>query len=219
MTRFDLFTTVHKAIRRELFEAVEAVGRTDFGNAAETAATAESLRFLMRLLAEHAEHEEDWTFGVLERHSPELARELTSDHAKLDGAQEEILRLLERLPAADASLRQSLGRRVHERMLLLVADQLRHTLREETEVNRVLWAHLTDEELIAINDSILATIPASRMAEWMERILPAANLPERVQMMSEMKRALPAEAFEQVLGPARTALGPKAWQVALALAV
>jgi hypothetical protein len=104
-------------------------------------------------------------------------------------------------------------------MLLLVADQLRHTLREETEVNRVLWAHLTDEELIAIQDSIVATIPASRMAEWMERILPAANLPERVQMMSEMKRALPAEAFEQVLGPARTALGPKAWQVALALAV
>jgi hypothetical protein len=51
--------------------------------------------------------------------------------------------------------------------------------REEVEVNRLLWAHCTDAELLELHGRIVAAIPPARMEEWFALLLPAVNALER----------------------------------------
>ena len=63
----------------------------------------------------------------------------------------------------------------------------------------VLQSAFEDEELRAIEGRIVARIPPEEMARIMRLMLPAMNHPERVEMLSGMRSAMPAMAFRQIL--------------------
>lgn len=209
MDRNDLYTTIHKAVRTLLFDAVAQAARTDPGDAREVTALAAALRRLVRLLDDHAEHEDAEILPVLARFTPELHADLQGEHARTDGLQRELLALGERLSAAREEERASLARRIHERLCRLTGEHLRHMDREETEAMRALWAHCSDQELDAIHQRILRSIPPSVMAEWAAVMLPAMSLPERTAMLTPMSRQLPRQVFEDLIAPARAALGER----------
>lgn len=178
-TRFDLFTPIHKALRALLFDAMQQVARCDFALAPEAAAVAAALLRLSGFLAEHADHEERVILPEIARLSGELATDLRAAHARVGGLEHEVVRLAERLAGAAPKERLSLGRRLHDALGTLLAEQLLHLKREETELNRLLWAHRTDAELAALHERIVAAIPPARLQEWLALLLPAVNGPER----------------------------------------
>ncbi len=178
-TRFDLFTPVHKALRAALFDAMQQVARCDFALAPEAAAVAAALLRLSGFLSEHADHEDREILPEVARLSGELAADLQAAHARVGGLEHEVVRLAERLEGAPPVERLSLGRRLHDALGTLVAEQLLHMRREETEVNRLLWAHRTDAELVELHGRVVAAIPPARMQEWFALLLPAVNGPER----------------------------------------
>ncbi|MBA2539924.1 MAG: hypothetical protein H0V17_09845 [Deltaproteobacteria bacterium] len=59
----------------------------------------------------------------------------------------------------------------------LIALQLLHMNREETEVLRVLWAAYDDAALVAITKRAAATIAPARLAEWAELVRAATTSP------------------------------------------
>src|SRR5262245_6427048 len=148
MARFDLYTHVHKALRALLFDAVSAVGRTDFARESELPATLAALRRTLRLARRHAEHEDRDIHPLLHRLAPELAADLEAGHERFEGVERELEGWLTRIEGASPAERVSLGRRVHETLGGLVAEHLRHMALEESRANRVLWAHLSDAELL-----------------------------------------------------------------------
>ena len=192
MTRFDLFTTVHKGLRAALFGAVQQAGRADFTQTGEADAVAASVRRALSYLAEHAEHEAREIVPEIGRHSAELAADLGADHARTGGLEQQVLDLADRLAGAMSAERLSIGRRLSHRLAQLTAEHLRHMEREEVQANRVLWAHRTDEELAAIHGRIVAAIAPSRIAEWMELLLPAVNATEGEQLRSSIAAGEPA---------------------------
>jgi hypothetical protein len=196
MTRFDLYTTVHKGLRAGLFRALEL---------------AAAVTRILGFLAEHAEHEDDHVLPSLARHCPELAADLRSDHARTHGLEVELAQLVERLGGAGATERGSLGRRIADRLANLAAEHLRHMGVEESQGNRVLWANLGDGELLAIHGRIVGSVPPPRMAQWMELMLPTMSSSERVELVGGLRAALPVPVFVQVTAPARAVLGRDAW--------
>ena len=218
MARFDLYTHVHKAIRVLLFDAVTAVGRTDFGRESELPATLATVRRTIRLTRLHAEHEGRDIHPILHRLAPELAADLEAAHDRLEGMDREIESCLARMEGAPAPERVSLGRRVHEKLGGLVADHLQHMALEESRGNRVLWAHLSDAELLAVQDRVMAAIGPVELAEWVELMIPAGNLGERAGLVAALGAALPAEAFASLTAPARSRLGEARWNETLAAA-
>src|SRR5262245_14149357 len=112
MTRFDLYTHAHKAVRILLFDAVAALGRTDFGREFELPATLATVRRALRLARRHAEHEDREIHPLLHRLAPELAADLEAGHERFDGMDREIERSLARLESAGAAERVSLGARI-----------------------------------------------------------------------------------------------------------
>jgi hypothetical protein len=180
--RFDLFTPVHKGLRAALFETAALLARTDFASPAEAAQAARAVARVVAFLDEHAGHEDAVILPALEALSPELFVALREDHARIDGLQRELLALAARLAGATEAERVAVGRRLHDRFAIVVAEQLHHMQREEHEVQRTLCAHRADDELRALHGRILGRIPAPRTAEWVELILPALSGPERAAL-------------------------------------
>jgi hypothetical protein len=63
----------------------------------------------------------------------------------------------------------------------------------------VLWAHYSDDELLAIEQALVASIPPAAMFEALHWFLPALNAPERAAMLAGMRQGMPPEPFLGVL--------------------
>lgn len=225
MTRHDLYTTVHKGIRAMLFDTARTLARTEFSRPEDAATAAAAVRSALALLDEHAEHEDAVIVPEVARLLPELGAALASDHARTDALHRGIAQLADRLDAVEdaadapaAAERVAIGRRLHARFALLVAEHLQHLDREETEANRVLWAHKSDDELRAMEGRILASIPAPRLADWIALILPAASVSERGAVLGDLHRNVPPDVFATLTAPARAAMAPDAWHASVAAA-
>jgi hypothetical protein len=184
--RYDLFTAVHKGLRAAMFDAGALLGRTDFGDRGEALQAARAGERVLSLLDEHAAHEDAVVLPAVEALHPELFVALREEHARLDGLQRELAAFAARLARSEEAERASLGTRVHDRFGIAVAEQLRHMQREEHDVQRLLRAHCSDDELRAMHGRILARIPPPRSAEWLGIILPALSLPERVAVLGAL---------------------------------
>lgn len=84
-------------------------------------------------------------------------------------------------------------------------------LREEQAHNAVLWAHYSDEELIALHDELVASIPPDKMALHFRWILPSVSHAERVGMLQGMRQGTPSEVLASQLDMARPLLQARDW--------
>jgi hypothetical protein len=217
MERPDVYGNVHKGLRAAIFGAVARAAQTDFAVAAEAGRATAAVRSLLGFLDEHAAHEDAVLMPELARLGPAVHAALEADHARLGGLQGEVGVTLDRIDAAaEAAVRESLGRRLHDRLGRLAAEHVLHMQREEQEASRLLWAHLGDAELAALHGRILGAIPPPRMAGWLEIILPALNGRERAAALAGLRAKLPPRAFGELTAPARAALGEAAWAAAAA---
>ncbi len=216
MIRRDLFLTVHKGLRAELFETARLVARADFAAAQSCTEVERRLHRSFAFLEEHAAHEDEAIFPALQALAPVLCAELQSDHSRVDGRMLEITRLAQRLAESAPLERVALGRRLHAAMGSFLAEYLRHMEREEAEVNRMLWAHASDAELGQIEGRILGSIAPARLADWLEIMLPAASAAECAEILGGLASAVPAHVFQELTGPARRVLGESEWSTILA---
>lgn len=220
MTRFDLYVPVHKGLRALLFDAAALVARTEFSSPEEATGALTAVQDALRFLAAHIEHEDGVVMPEIARLAPELFADLQADHARVAGLETEIARLVERLRDAGSTERCALGRKLCERFTRLVAEHVVHMEREETLANRVLWAHLGDPELLALEGRIVGSIPHGELAGWMTLMLPAVSQSERVGLLARMSAVMPADVIARLTDEARWRIGPEAWGATLeALAV
>jgi hemerythrin-like domain-containing protein len=180
--RVDLFSLIHKGVRRLLFETAMEASRADFAEAEEVASVEAAVRRCFDLLREHADHEDRVIQPWVARSSGELAADLAAEHVALEKATIAVESLLPRLAGAAPDERRKMGVELQRRLHLLVADQLRHLDREEREANAVLWAHLPDETLTQLRSEILAQIPPPRLAEWHEILRQSLSASERAAL-------------------------------------
>jgi hypothetical protein len=172
--RTDIFTPVHKGLRRNLFETAIALGRTDFTSREETAAAEALVGECLGFLREHAEHEDRHVVPEIARLAPELAAAMAEEHPELERAAIAVDSLWPRFAPLGPEERQAMGGELQRRFQALVAAQLRHMDREEREVNAVFWAHLPDRDIGAMSRRIVVSIPPARLLTWTQQVfLPA----------------------------------------------
>ena len=169
--RVDLFTPIHKGLRRNLFETAIALGRTDFSSEAETAAAKERVDECLTYLREHAEHEDGHVVPEIARLSPELAATMAEEHPELERAAIAVDSLWPRFASLGPEERLAMGGELARRFQALVAMQLRHMDREEREVNALFWARLEDRDLAAVSRRIVVGIPPARLMTWQREVL------------------------------------------------
>jgi hypothetical protein len=164
-TRVDVFTPIHKALRRRLFDVAAQAARTDFAVAAAAAETAAAVAAMLELCREHAALEDRHYQPIIEAVAPALARELAAQHEALEAATDTLEAILPLVAGADEPSRVSLGAELVRRVNLLVAEQLRHMDREEREAAPLVGA-LDETTLAALRARVRADVAPAHRPTW-----------------------------------------------------
>lgn len=153
--RVDLFTDIHKALRKGLFDFSVAAGATDWDVAESVAMLASRWQPLVALLRSHTDHENNYIFRLLDGTAGAAAIP-EDDHRDLDDLLDELddqFAVLRNTPDATATLTW------YRNLNRYIALTLEHLHVEETTVMPALWSERADPELADCRTTFLAATP------------------------------------------------------------
>lgn len=204
--RRDLYAGIHKALRLFMTRTMCRIGSTDPADGDEVAGALDMLERLLALCELHLKDENEFVHPALERARPDAAARIAADHVHHAESIADLRDLAACVAAARDGQRAGALARLYRALALFVADNLQHMHVEETVHNPLLWAAYGDDELVAIEHALVASIPPQAMDEALHWFLPALNASERTAMLGEMSRGMPPEPFRAVLGIAERTL-------------
>jgi hypothetical protein len=209
----DLYRDIHKGIRAELFAVTSSAGNIDPADCGDRRALASHLEQMAWVLESHARHEDAHVEPLLREHLPALAERVEADHAELEARFAWIVALA--VDLVDAPVAQQRGG-LHLLYLELsgfTSRYLRHQLVEEGEIMPELDRLLGPDQCGALHGAIVGSIPPDEMARFLAFMLPAMNSFDRLEMLTGIRMSAPPEAFDGVVGLARSVLPPRDFQL------
>lgn len=208
--RFDLYASIHKALRSFMADTLGALGRMDVDDELERTACLSQLRALLDVLERHARHENEFIHPAIETRRPGAAAATAAEHAQQQVVLSELHRLAQVVGDGGAQ-RSAAARTLYRQLSLFIADNLKHMHEEETVNNAVLWMEYTDAELASIQDRLVAAVEAEEMAQVMRWMAPSIAPDERAALFGALRTKASAEAFERLLETVRPHLAPRDW--------
>jgi hypothetical protein len=197
--RHDLYALIHKALRLAMSDAMAVVGRLDTSDDGEVRGAACAVRELIELCRMHLEKEEQFIHPALEAAIPGSSSRTARDH-------DDHLRAFDRLEAGVRAVERATGERaaaaagrLYRDLALFMADNLVHMHGEEVDNNAILWATLSDEEILAIERRLVASIPPQKMGGVLRWMAPAMTPAERAKFFANLRAKLPPPAFATVM--------------------
>jgi len=211
--RFDMYATIHRALRHFMTDTLTQIGRLDASDSEASRAALDQLDTLLYLCRQHLEHENRFVHPAIEARSPGGSQRVAGEH-------EDHLEAIAALEAEALAVRQApsptADLRLYRHLALFVADNFEHMQIEETRHNELLWQGYDDAELVQIHEQILASLdPAERglVLRWMTPALPRS---ERAALYAELRKQMPGEVFSAVLEGAKPWLGAQDWAALVA---
>lgn len=205
----DLYRDIHKGIRAELFALTTTAGRIDPDDFADRAALAAHIEATADVLAMHAHHEDDHIDPLLREHLPQLAEQVHADHTELEARFAAINDLGYGLSGATGAETRRIAHVLHLELSGFTSRYLAHQLVEETMIMPALDAALGTPGCGALHGAIVGSIPPDALARSLAFMLPAMNAYDRIEMLGGIRMAAPPEAFDAVVGLARSVLEPR----------
>ena len=209
--RFDVYTVVHKGLRKALFDLGYAIGRTDAENDAELDALRIQCAEVLHFLDEHGENENRYQLALLEQKCPGAASHNFEEHEEIEAMVRNLESRLQAVVEAPHKQRRPMLRAYYGLYHKFVSRYLLHMEEEETETTKLLHEYCTDEELAEQTQKIIQRTPPADMGMMLKYMIPSMNGPERIKLLGEMKQGAPPEAFHGVKALAQQVLHPGEW--------
>jgi hypothetical protein len=204
--RPNFYLAPHKALRLALGDALAAAGRVDPHDDADVARLAAHVCELVAFCRAHLEKEEEIVHPAMEARRPGSAAATRGEHLDHRNAFARLEAGARALEGARGSGREAAAAALYRQLALFVADNLVHMHEEETVNNAVLWAEYTDEELAALEQRIVGSIPPAMLQFALSWMVPAMNPGERAALLSNIRAHAPAPAFEALLAGVQSRL-------------
>lgn len=218
--RYDLYLNIHRALRLYMTDTLARFGRLDANDDEDRESALEQLRDLLEICELHIEDENRFVHAALEARRPGSAARIADEHVQHQQAIASLRAEAARLERGTEGGRQSVAVELYRRLALFVAENFEHMHVEETAHMQALWADYADDELMAIEQRIVASIPPALMGRLLEWLMPALPHGERLVMLTGMRDHAPAPVFDGAAQIARRRLPERDWQrLASALAV
>ena len=207
MQRYNPFKIIHKALRAMMYDTALTLQQTYFADVEEAEIALTKLKSVVNEFEQHAHHEDTFVLPAIESFEPNLFAEFEKEHV----ADVEIGNRLQTLVAIYHSLETSeerinCGSCIIKSFHDFMVFNIEHMSKEEIEINRVLWANFTDEELLALNGRITASIPAAKKitaTRWMFRSI---NKQDAIDWLKAVKQTAPSSVFANLYQMAETEL-------------
>jgi hypothetical protein len=195
--RIKPYDVPHKGLRNALSQLSLLAGKTNFADVKEVELFYQLGTEVFQLLNIHAEDENSVTLAELESRCPGSSQHDMDDHEALHITQHKLEVLLENI-YADSKTGKDITAEGAEFYLSFSEFQsiyLEHTAEEERVTQPLLWKHFTDEELIGHRGKIMSKMPPEILLKWFRFVIPAQSHPERVGMLTGVKKMAPPPFF------------------------
>ena len=220
ITRYNIYALVHKGLRAYMSQVLQHCGRTDWLDGDECARQLTELRQLLGSCRSHLQHENQFIHRAMEARQPGSARHAALDHHEHERAIADLLADCDRVERCHGSLREQAGAELYQRLALFVAENLTHMAMEEVDHNAVLWRCYRDDEILAIEQALVASIAPDKAMFFLRWMLQAATPTERAEKLRGIRAHAPAEVFLGLLTSLQPLLTATDWhklQLALTL--
>lgn len=209
--RLDMYSGIHKALRAYMADTLLALGRMDTDDQLEVAQVSQRVLDLLNTCLSHLQHENAFVHPAIEARAPGGSEVIGHEHEDHVKHIQRLATVVMALREAPGAARPGVAQRLYRDLALFIAENLQHMQVEETAHNAVLWTRYTDEELMAIHDALVASIPPEEMmliARWMVPFLSPA---ERIGLLADIRAKAPAPAFRAILDTVQPHLTQAEW--------
>lgn len=208
-SRLNMYTEIHKGVRKALFETTVLMGVTDWAEEGTAAKAREAWQELKELLREHVANERTYAHPLYEAKMPGVARQLTADHEEQEAFLTELETHFDRLIGLESpDERVAMGLEFYRRLNLFIADYLPHLQREEGVYMRNLWDLYSEDELRQVVADIL-NAESRDMLELSSRvILQGANHQDLMAFMGAVRDRLQPAVMEAMMRYSQQYLPP-----------
>lgn len=204
--RYDIYRQVHKALRIAFAQTHAHVGRMDCSDPDDTHAALRAVEDLLATCSSHLAHENAFVHAALEARAPSASQRTAEEHRHHDDAIARLSQACVDVARAAPAQRQPIADRLYDELGEFIAENLAHMRYEETVNNTQLWTHYRDEELLALEQALIASIPPDELLPTLAGIVAAVPPHERVLMLDGIRRNAPPPVFDAMLGAGLRAL-------------
>jgi hypothetical protein len=211
--RYNIFNQIHKALRGMLYDAALNLQLTDFTIEEEAEGAIEKIELVLSIIYNHARDEKIFILPIIRKFDAQLSATFETEQVKNEILSQGLRAVINAYNVAlNKANKEEAGDIIFKTFNEFLALNLLHMNREEAELNKVLWKHLSDEELLKISKDILAAVPPEINyieSNWM---LKCTTNAEVIAWMGKIKDHAPHFVFESILDLAERVLCERRWQ-------
>jgi len=208
MPRYDMYRLIHKGLRALMADTLTALGSLDCDDPIELADVLGRVRGLLDFCRSHLAHEDGFVHPAMEAREPGSAGEALSDHAEHEREIAGLEAAVAAVEAAPGGERAAAAHALYRGLAVFVGENLVHMDHEESHNNAVLWRRYRDDELVAIEQAIVASQPPEEQMVTIRWIVAAASPAERAGFLGAIRDAAPPEVFGAILDMVQAHLRP-----------
>lgn len=211
INRVDLYVGIHKALRALMVDVLTAVGRMDTDDESEFEWVSSRVLQLAEVCSSHLMHENEFVHVAMDARQPGASERIAQEHVQHGDAIAALEDAVRQMRAFEGEARARAALTLYRQLALFVAHNFEHMHVEETAHNAVLWAHYSDQELLALHGRILASLPPEENLFTLRWMIPAMTPAERLQVLGDMQAHAPAPVFAAALDVVQPHLDLRGW--------
>jgi hemerythrin-like domain-containing protein len=213
MPRFDLFTSIHKALRAMIYETSGGLQTTDFADEQGARRAVDALVPVLGHLQQHHDLEEEYVFPRVRPFEEAIIDDLQAQHDQVERLLGVAEVAVDAALSADSAARVGAGVDLNRRFNELTALFLEHLAHEEATLLPATWKHFDDAQLVAIQGAIIAAQQPDDLMQTLQWMFKGLNRLELVGMLGAAKATMPPPALDAVRQIGAASMEPAAWEV------
>lgn len=211
--RFNPFNQIHKGLRALLYDTAVLIQHTDFTKEAEIKKVKERVQLVNELFEAHANIEDNQIFPMITKFAPDVVEDFESQH-KTDHELSEGLQKCLALFTETNSVEQNLwaGNELLQAFNSFLAFNVEHMKQEETVINKVLWQHYPDAQLLEKVREIGSSLPPDENMLHSTWMLKGLAVHEIITWYEAIRQMAPPPVYESFCQLAETTLTHSRWK-------
>jgi hypothetical protein len=209
--RFSPYAFIHKGLRVLMFSTLQNAGALDASRAEDRAQIVDEVERLLATCADHIAHENQFFHEPLRQRAPRAVLPFHEDHLEHRDALDALGSLLLRLRDAPDAQARALAYELYLRLSIFIGENLEHMAEEESTLTQALWEHFSDEEILALETALQATLAPHEMAFYLGWMAQGMNAGETATLLAGARPNMPPEAFAELTGVVQSAMPHARW--------
>ena len=164
------------------------------------------------LLHQHAGLEDDYVFPDVRQFEPKMIDTLSTVHREVVRKIADVWKVADEVKTLkNREERLEKGNELNRTTNDLFAFYLTHLNSEESTLVPAMWKHFTDEQILAMQRRVIASLTPEQATQWNSWLFPSLNINELTGMFIGLKKGAPPPVFQNMTRIAEKTLSEDRW--------